>query len=58
MNTVDGRITIYTALTLLCSLASFLVGPAAAFWTFIQISVVIEILHWLGVPATAQTDRL
>ena len=57
MNTVDGRLTIYTALALLCSLASFLVGPAVALWTFIQIAAVIEILLWLGVPAAAQTDQ-
>jgi len=57
MNTADGRFTIYTALTLLCSLASFLVGPVAALWTFVQIAAVIEILHWLGVPVAAQTDQ-
>ncbi len=56
MNTPELRITIYSALALLCCVVSALAGPAAAIWSFVQMAAVIELLYALLQPARVHTD--
>ena len=56
MNTLELRITIYSALALVCSAVSALAGPTAAIWSFVQMAAVIELLYVLAQPARTHTD--
>jgi hypothetical protein len=56
MNTPELRITIYSALALLCTAVSALAGPAAAFWSFVQMAAVIELLYALVQSARTHAD--
>lgn len=56
MNTLELRITIYSALALLCSAVSALAGPVAAIWSFVQMAVVIELLYALAQPVRIHTE--
>lgn len=58
MNILDERLVIYTALVLLCSIASVFLGMAAGLWSFLQIAAVIELLYWLGLSAHRQSEQL
>ena len=58
MNILDERFVIYTALVLLCSIASVFLGMAAGLWSFLQIAAVIELLYWIGVPASRKSEQL
>lgn len=56
MNTLEQRITIYSALALVCSAVSALAGPAAAIWSFVQMAAVIELLYVLAQPVRTHAD--
>jgi hypothetical protein len=58
MNTPELRVTIYSALALLCTAVSALADPAAAIWSFIQMAAVIELLYALAQPARTRADSL
>ena len=58
MNILDERFVIYTALVLLCSIASVFLGMAAGLWSFLQIAAVIELLYWVGLAARPQSEQL
>ena len=57
MNTVDERFMIYSALVILCSTASVFMGPAAGIWSFIQIGAVIELMYWIGLPESTESEH-
>jgi len=44
------RFLIYTALSVLCVLTAAFAGSAAAFWSFVQVVAVIELIYWLAQP--------
>lgn len=56
MNTLELRITIYSALALLCSAVSALTGPVAAIMSFVQMAAVIELLSALAQPVRTHTE--
>jgi hypothetical protein len=58
VNILDERFVIYTALVLLCSIVSIFLGMAAGLWSFLQIAVVIELLYWIGLPASRESEQL
>ena len=58
MNILDERFVIYTALVLLCSIASVFLSMAAGLWSFLQIAAVIELLYWIGLPASRKSEQL
>jgi hypothetical protein len=58
VNILDERLVIYSALALLCSVASVFLGMAAGLWSFFQIAAVIELLCWIGLPANPKTEQL
>jgi hypothetical protein len=45
MSTLEGRLLIYAALVILCSVASVFLGLVAGFWSFVQIVAVIELTY-------------
>jgi hypothetical protein len=50
MNKMGERFLIYTALSVLCVLTAAFAGSAAAFWSFVQVVAVIELIYWLAQP--------
>jgi len=48
MDTLNERFFIYSALLILCSTISVLVGLAAGLWSFVQIAAVVELMYWIG----------
>jgi hypothetical protein len=46
MDRLDERFLIYSALAVLCATAAVFLGPAAGFWSFIQIVAMIELVYW------------
>jgi hypothetical protein len=55
---LNERFVIYTALVLLCSIASVFLSMAAGLWSFLQIAAVIELLYWIGLPASRKSEQL
>ena len=52
MNKWGERFLIYTALAVLCVMTAAFAGSAAAFWSFLQVAAVIELIYWIARPAT------
>ena len=50
MDTLDERFLIYSALLILCGVASVFLGLAAGLWSFLQIVAMIEFMYWIGTP--------
>ena len=50
MNKVGERFLIYTALAVLCVMTAAFAGGTAAFWSFVQVVAVIELIYWLAQP--------
>jgi len=57
MTTRDERRLVYTALTLVCGAVAVLLGIEAGIWTFIQMTVVTELMYWLGSPFGGSRSR-
>ena len=55
-DTFEQRLVIYAPLALLCALAGFWLGTAAAIWSFVQVLAVIELTYWFGMPVTASRN--
>ena len=51
---LEQRLIIYAPLALLCAVAGFWLGSAAAIWSFVQILAVIELTYWLGMPVSTR----
>ena len=48
MDTLDERFAIYSALVILCAVASAFLGLIIGAWTFVQMALVIEFMYWIG----------
>lgn len=56
MKTLEERRLVYTALLVASALAAALAGWQAAFWTLVQMGLVVEALHWLGRHMRRRTE--
>ena len=50
MNKWGERLLIYAALALLCTMTATFAGGAAGFWSFVQVTAVIELIYWMAGP--------
>ena len=50
MSSWEERVLIYTALAVVCAIASVFVGLWTGSMAFIQVAAVIEALFWFGLP--------
>ena len=48
MDKLEERFLIYTALLLLCAVASVFLGMTAGLWTFVQMAAVVELTYLIG----------
>lgn len=51
MSKLGERFLIYAALAVLCVMTAAFAGTAAAFWSFVQVVAVIELIYWIASPA-------
>jgi hypothetical protein len=48
MGGIEERRMIYTALLIACGVIALSASPAAGAWSFVQVSLMIELMFWLG----------
>lgn len=51
------RLLIYLALAVLCVMTASFAGAAAGFWSFVQVTAVIELIYWIARPASSRAAR-
>ena len=51
------RLLIYPALAVLCMMTATFAGAAAGFWSFVQVTAVIELIYWIARPAVRTAAR-
>ncbi|TXS92843.1 hypothetical protein FV139_12815 [Parahaliea maris] len=56
MNSIQERRLVYIALLLAGALTGAMAGWQAAFWTLVQMSMVVEAIYWLGRPLRRRAD--
>jgi hypothetical protein len=57
MNKWSERLLIYMALAVLCAMTATFAGGAAAFWSFVQVAAVIELIYWIARPEGHRTAK-
>lgn len=48
MNGWEERRLVYLALLIACTVLGFAAGPIAGFWSFLQVTAIIELTCWIG----------
>jgi len=55
MNCSEERFLIYTAVVILCAAIAAFASVAAGVWTFLQVSVVVELMYLMGTPTAPKS---